>query len=374
MDSVFLRVKKQEIMSGQNRSKIPYFPILFVLLILGAVIWKMTQKKATAEQQAPPAGAASGKPTGVNGFLVKPQYLESGIELPGTLLPYEDVEIRPEMNGRLVSLNLKEGSLVQKGSLIAKIFDADILAQMKKVEAQLALANQTESRLKQLLSVNGASKQEYDNALGQVTNYKADLDILKVQLSKTEIRAPFSGKLGLKSVSIGAYISPATLITTLQQLNPLKLEFSVPEKYRQLFNINQTLQFQVDGHPQKLSDKIYAFDTKADPNNRSVKVRALFNNPGQSFSPGTFLTVTLPVIEKSALMVPSQCIIPESYGKKVIVAKNGKATYQKVVTGVRNSSMVQITEGIQAGDTVVTTGQLALKPDAPVNISKLVEK
>jgi len=361
-------------MSNQNKRSIPYFPILFVLLIVGAIIWKITQKKAAAELQAPPPAAASGKPTGVNGFLIKSQYLESGIELPGTLLPYEDVEIRPEMNGRLVNLNLKEGSLVQKGTLIAKIFDADILAQIKKVEAQLALANQTEARLKQLLNVNGASKQEYDNALGQVTNFKADLDILKVQLSKTEIRAPFSGKLGLKSVSVGAYISPTTLITTLQQLNPLKLEFSVPEKYRQLLQLNQSLHFQVDGHSEKQTAKIYAFDTKADPNNRSIKVRALFNNPAQSYSPGTFLTVTLPVVEKHALMVPSQCIIPESYGKKVILTKNGKAIYQKVITGVRNASMVQIVEGVNEGDTVVTTGQLALKPDAPVNISKLVEK
>ena len=349
------------------------FLVLAGALLMIYLLWsKYVEKKKVAAAAASLAAPTGPKiSTAVEGFLVKSTVLVDNVDLPGQLLPNEEVEIRPEINGKITVLNLKEGGFVTKGSLIAKIFDADVKAQLSKLTVQLDLAQKTEERLKQLLSINGASQQDYDNAVGQVNNIKADLEITRVNLSKTEIRAPFSGKLGLKSISVGAYVTPATVITVLQQLDPCKLEFSVPEKYLSQIKVSDKVSFVVDGHSKPGQSTIYAIDTKADPTTRNIKIRAVVPNANGQLSPGTFAVVKLALKESKALMVPSQSIIPDAKSKKLMVLKNGQASVVPVQTGLRSSAMVQVLNGISAGDTVITTGLLSLKPGMPVKIKSI---
>ncbi len=360
---------------GQISKKRIFFNSVILVIVLGTLylfISKYLEKAKSAKTAAALTAPAGPKmATAVEGFLAKSSLLVDNVDLPGQILPNEEVEIRPEINGKITTLNIKEGGLVAKGALIVKIFDADIKAQLNKLNVQLDLAQKTQERLKQLLTINGASQQDYDNAVAQVNNTKADIEIWKVNLAKTEIRAPFSGKLGLKSVSTGAYVTPAMVLTVLQQLDPCKLEFSVPDKYLSQIKVSEKVTFIVDGHAKPNQSTIYAIDTKADPTTRNIKIRATVPNASGALSPGTFAVVKLSLKESNALMVPSQSIIPEAKSKKLLVFRSGTASMVSVQTGIRTANMVQVVSGLSAGDTVITTGLLSLKPGMPVKIKSI---
>jgi len=178
--------------------------------------------------------------------------LISDIEVPGSLLANESTEIRPETSGKLVQLNVREGSFISRGALLAKLDDRDLQAQKRKLEVQLKIAEQTENRQNQLLKIQGISQQEYDLSLLQVHNLNADIDIVNEAIRKTEVRSPFSGKLGFKNISPGAYVTPATIISTVSQVSQLKLQFTIPEKYSSEIKNGQLIDFTVDG-----SDKVF---------------------------------------------------------------------------------------------------------------------
>lgn len=360
---------------SQSSSRKMLFNIILFLAIAGIIylfVSKYFEKKKKIELAAQSTVSNSSKSSiGVEGYLVKSSLVADDVNLPGQLMPYEEVDIKPEINGKLVALNIKEGGYVTKGQLIAKIFDADLKAQLNKLNVQLDLANKTEERLKQLLTINGASKQDYDNAVGQVNNIKADIEILKVNLTKTEIRAPFSGRLGLKSVSNGAYITSGTTLTSLVQIDPCKLEFSIPEKYLSKIKVSEKVEFSIDGHAKDYNATIYAIDAKADPTTRNIRIRASVPNGKGDLAPGTFTNVKLALKEGDALLIPSQAVIPDAKTKKVYISKEGKASPVVIQTGLRNSSMVQVIDGLHIGDTVLTTGLLTLKPNMPIVVKSV---
>ncbi len=354
-------------------SKFTWFILAIVLLVVGVIVYNkvLHPKEATT-----PAAGKGGPPkdVSVSGFITKPQNLENGIVASGTLLANEQIELHPETSGKITELNLNEGSAVAKGTLLAKLFDADLQATLKKQNAQKETAEKTEVRLKQLLSINGVGQQEYDNALTQLNSIKADIEFTQAQITKTEIRAPFNGVVGLKNVSIGAYVSAATNIATLQQIDPLKVDFTLPEKYFSNLHKGDVVKFTVDGSTEKFSGKVFAIEPKVDEASRSIKVRALVNNAATRLFPGSFAKIDLGLKSiKGALMVPTQCIIPEARNKKLIVVKDGKADFRIVETGVRNESYIQVINGIQPGDTIVATALMYVKPNAGVKIVKVIE-
>lgn len=353
-------------------SKFTWFLLAVVVLVAGIIVYnKVLHPKAQA-----PAGPAGGpaKELSVSGFVVKPGVLQNGLVASGTLLPNEEVELHPEVAGKITALNLNEGNTVRKGDLLVKLYDADLQAQLKKLLLQKETAEKTEARLKQLLSINGIGQQEYDNALIQLNNIKADIELVQANISKTEIRAPFDGTVGLKNVSNGAYVSPATTISSLQQTNPLKIDFTVPEKYFALVKKGDAISFTVDGSPETFSGKVFAIEPKIEETNRSIKVRALVQNPQAKLFAGAFAKVNLGLKQTdNALLIPTQCIIPEARNKKVIVIKNGKAKFVTVETGVRSESYIQILSGIEAGDTLVATALMYVKPDAGIKVVKVIE-
>lgn len=353
-------------------SKFGWFLLALVVLVAGVIVYnKILHPK---EVTAPAGKGGPPKEISVSGFVIAPKNLDNGIVASGTLLANEEVELHPEVSGKITQLNLNEGTAVSKGTLLVKLFDADLQATLKKLELQKESAEKTEIRLKQLLSINGIGQQEYDNATTQLNNIKADIELTQAQISKTEVRAPFNGVVGLKSVSIGAYVSPSTPIATLQQIDPLKIDFTVPEKYSSSLAKGDAVKFTVDGSAENFSGKIFAIEPKIDEATRSIKVRALVQNSKTKLFPGAFAKIDLGLKSvEGALMVPTQCIIPEARNKKLIVVKDGKAKFVIVETGVRNESYIQITSGVEIGDTIVATALMYVKPDAGVKVVKVIE-
>ncbi|HTE13236.1 MAG TPA: efflux RND transporter periplasmic adaptor subunit, partial [Chitinophagaceae bacterium] len=243
---------------------------------------------------------------------------------------------------------------------------------LKKLHVQLQIANQNEQRSLQLIKIQGISQQDYDASLLNVNNIKADIEITQATIIKTEIRAPFNGKVGLKNISMGAFVTPATIVATIQQTDILKLDFSVPEKYIPQVKVGQPVQFTTEGNTKKYTAKIMATESGVTQETRSLSIRAIVQNKEAGLVPGIFAKVVLNFDpDPNAIVVPTQAIIPQARGKKVIVYQGGLAKFSDVTTGIRDSSMVQITSGLKAGDTIVTTGLLSVRPDTKIQMNKI---
>ncbi|GAB2560548.1 efflux RND transporter periplasmic adaptor subunit [Spirosoma aerophilum] len=324
-----------------------------------------------------PGGPGGGGPVNVNGYVVISQRLQEDVVSSGSLLPNEQVDIYPEISARITQLNIQEGRPVAKGALLVKLFDADLRAQLEKLQAQADNARRTEERNKQLLARGGISQQEYDIVTTNLRSSLADIELVKANLQRTEIRAPFSGVIGLRNVSAGAVVSPNTLIARLQQISSLKLDFSIPEKYGPAVHSGSQISFMVDGSGQASQGVVYAIEPGVEEQTRNLRIRARVNNTGTEkgqprFRPGTFARVTLTIQNDQSLVVPTQAVIPQTRTNQVIVVKDGKAQFKDVKTGLRTAGAIQILSGLQKGDTVATTGLLFLKPDAPVKVNKVI--
>ena len=327
------------------------------------------KKKATPAQSMGPGQMQA---LTVDAMITSARQLSSDIEVPGTIMANESTEIRSEASGRLVQLNVKEGAFVQQGALLAKLYDGDLQAQKRKLEVQLKIAEQTENRQGQLLKIQGISQQEYDLSLLQVNNLNADIDIVNEAISRTEIRAPFSGKLGLRNISPGAYITPTIIITTISQVNQLKVQFNVPEKYGSLLRLGQSINFTVDGSQKTYNANILATEVMLDENTRSLAIRAAVTNTDASLIPGVFAKVKIVLGRNEAtILIPTIVVQPQGRKKIVYLYKNGKSAPAEITTGVRDSSNVQVLTGLDIGDTVITTGLLFLRPGADVKIKKI---
>ena len=321
---------------------------------------------------APGAGRQQG-PAKVDVYIVKPRPFAETIEVPGTIIANEATEIHPEISGRIVSLNVAEGRYVAKGTLLAKLYDADLPAQLKKLQVQLQIAETNEQRSAQLLKIQGISQADYDASLLNVNNIKADIDIIRTSIVRTEIRAPFSGKLGLKNISPGAYVTPATILAVINQTDQLKMDFTVPEKYTGRIKTGQVVDFSYEGSPQVYKAKVIASESAIAENTRSLRLRSVVQSKDEHIFPGSFAKVTLNFDpDPNAILVPTQAVIPQARGKKVILFNGGSALFTDVVTGIRDSSMIQITSGLKAGDTVVVTGLLSTRPDAKIQVNRVV--
>jgi membrane fusion protein (multidrug efflux system) len=308
----------------------------------------------------------------VEGYIITPSILHSSIEVAGTLLPFEETEIHPEVSGKVTWLSIKEGAHVRKGTLLARLFDGDLQAQLHKLSVQLQIAEKTQERQEELLKIGGISQQDYDLSVLSVSTIKADMQVLKAAVNKTIIRAPFDGKIGFKNISIGAFITPATVITTIRQDSKLKLEFSVPEKYTSKIKLGDVINFTTESTGKKYKAKIYATESGITTENRSLKVHGLVENIDRNITAGSFAKVIFDMGDNNeAVLVPTQAIIPEARDKKAIVYNGGIAHFKTVTTGTRDSARVEILSGLAIGDTVITTGLLSIKPGSKINLSSL---
>jgi membrane fusion protein, multidrug efflux system len=307
-------------------------------------------------------------PVMVDVMIAKTENFSSDVEVNGSVLSIEMVELHPEISGRITSLNIPDGGKVNAGTLLVKINDAELQAQLEQQKIQLDLANKTEQRYKQLLSINGINQADYDLAISQVNNIKANIKVINAQIDKTTIKAPFSGQLGLRMVSPGAYVTPQTTITTLQQTDKVKIDFTIPEAYKELIAVGNTVQVQTNGTDEKKMATIIAIEPQINIATRNMKVRAIVNTG--TISPGAFVKILL-TKKAHGIIVPTNAIIPDALSNLVVVVKNGKAVFTKVETGLRKSDFIEISKGLEPGDSIVVSGVLFVRPNVKVKVKNV---
>lgn len=345
--------------------------IVAFLIALPKINWSSANGK---DNKAPTPGPSQPKPTPVRAVILKPEVLDNKVLTSGVILANEEVAISSEVAGKITQISFREGDFVAAGALLVKINDAELQAQVQKLIANKKLAETKEKRQRELLAKEAISQQEYDVAITELNVINAEIGILNAQIEKTNIRAPFAGVLGLRQVSVGAYIAPNTRIATLTSYHPAKVEFSIPSKYDALLNKKGQMKFFVEGNTQAFEGQVYAIEPKIDEATRTILMRALTPNQDKKLLPGAFVKVELSLAQiPDALLLPTQAVIPELNGQKVFKIENGLAKSVAVETGIRTDTHIQILKGLQKGDTVAITGILQLRPEAPVSIQEIVQ-
>ena len=345
------------------------------VIIISAVVVILALIKIfflSPKQNKPGAPAGGAPPVAlIRAAVVKRSELDNTITSSGSIMANEEVTLNPEMAGKIIAIKFKEGTAVKKGQLLVKINDRDLQATLAK---QIAIQKINEERgqaLKTLLTINGVSQEEYDMAQSTIQQGKADIDLTKAQIEKTEIRAPFDGIIGLKNVSEGDFVSSSDVIAYIQQLNPAKIDFSVPEKYASQIHVNDTVKVKVAGANHTYVGKVYALDPKIDAATRALKVRALIDNSKYEIFAGSYAEVSLVLRSENSVVVPSMAVIAGLRGQTIYLVQNGKANLIPITIGIRTDSTVEILTGLKSGDTIATSGIMALKQGMDVKIQHL---
>ncbi|MEO6348564.1 MAG: efflux RND transporter periplasmic adaptor subunit [Aquaticitalea sp.] len=305
----------------------------------------------------------------VEGAVLKPQIFDDNLSLSGTLEANEEIDIRSEVSGIVESINFEEGSKVSKGQVLFRVNDVELRAQLSKVKTAQQLSSENQRRAKLLLEKQAISQEDFDISNADFESAKAESQLIAAQLSKSTVRAPFSGTIGLRSISKGTYVTPTTTIAKLVNTSQLKITFSIPEKYASQMKVGNMLTFTTTNSKEDYKATIYALEPQVDIATRTLKMRALADNKEGKLYPGTFANVSLPLeTVNDALMVPTESLIPIQNGKVIFVSENGKAKQVEVETGTRTDSMVRILSGIKAGDTILTSGVMSLKNGTSVKV------
>ncbi|MBJ7881052.1 efflux RND transporter periplasmic adaptor subunit [Gelidibacter salicanalis] len=344
--------------------------IFFTLLVFGIIALIAYRISTNSKINSPKDAQKTPSIMGVQGQVLKAEKFADNLTLSGTLEPNEEIELRSEISGIVERINFKEGAKVSKGQVLFQVNDIELRAQLSKVKTAQQLASENQRRAKLLLDKQAISVEEYDMANADFESAKAESQLIAAQLSKTTVRAPFSGTIGLRSISKGTYVTPATPIANLVNTSQLKLTFAIPEKYVSRMNVGSALTFTTSNSKEEHGAKIYAIEPQVDIATRTLKMRALAENKEGKLYPGTFANVTLPLeTVDDALLVPTEALIPIQNGKKIFVLDGGKAKEVVVETGARTDSMVRVLSGIKVGDTILTSGVMSLKNGTPVKVN-----
>ncbi|MBU0487841.1 MAG: efflux RND transporter periplasmic adaptor subunit [Bacteroidetes bacterium] len=347
---------------------------LYIIILLIVVLLVFVKIKFFTPDNPKGNNNMQGKPKTalVTAIVAKPETLDNKIFVSGSVVANEAVDLVPEIAGKITLINFREGSRVSKGELLVKFNDADLQAQQKKNRLNEKLAAEKESRQKQLLEIGGVSQEEYDIALTELNSVKADIELTQAQIEKTEIRAPFSGIVGLRSVSAGSFVSTSTKIASIQQTDPLKIDFFIPEKYASLVKTGDSLTYTVVGNDETYIALVAAIEPAVDDITRTIHIRAVTHNHGGRILPGASARIIFPLSKsESAILIPTEAVIPILKGQKVFVCRDGNAEEAIIKTGLRTETSVEIIDGIQAGDTVIVTGIMQLKAGIPVKITAI---
>lgn len=351
--------------------------IALALLVAFLVYNKFFSQKAK-ETAAANAGGKSGKkkngPVSVNIMIVKDTAVNNIIDVTGSIDANEKVNLVSQTAGNITGIYFNEGSKVQKGQLLVKVYNQDLEASLAQNQYQVALAKQIEFRNKALLQKEAISQEEYDTSLTSLNTLKAAADVIKAQISRTEIRAPFSGTIGLRNVSPGSYLSPASPIAQLVNIDPAKLTFSVPERYISILGVGSKVRFNVESSRENFTGTVYAIEPSIDVNSRTITVRAKAPNPNGALTAGGFakINLTLDQIPKTILL-PTQAVIPDLKSSLVYVYHNGEAITRAVKTDLRTDTKIQVIDGLKPGDSVVISGLIQMRPKVPLKIIKVIK-
>ncbi|SDC99951.1 membrane fusion protein, multidrug efflux system [Algoriphagus faecimaris] len=349
--------------------------VIIALLVAFAFFYPRLDSRKTNDS---PAAASGGQPGAseaipVNVVKLQKEVLKNQLQMTGTILPNESVNLRPEVSGLIRRVAFKEGQYVTKGTPVLYLDDDELQAQFQRLEYTQKLFETQENRQKQLLEREAISQEEYDIVLNQYNTALADIKLIEAQLAKRIIRAPFNGILGLRQVSEGSVISPTDIIASIVNLDPIKIEFSIPERYSSMVEVGSKIYFSNDGTPEEVEGVVFAYEPQIDAATRTLTLRAQSPNKEGRFLPGMFVRIRFVLGEtEDALLVPSESIIPELDGYKVyVVGEDSKVREQKVEIGKRTDTQVQIVSGLNEGDLVLTTGVLQARPGMAVNYTQI---
>lgn len=360
-------------------SKIIVFSTLGLLLagiIFYPRISKLFSKEDASEktsQNGPAGGGQSGKQKlSVHAQVLKYESMQDVFRTKGQLIPDEEVDLSFESSGKITSIHFQEGTFVTRGTLLAKVNDQPLQAELKKLEAQVPLARERVSRQRTLLEKDAVSQEAYQSVTTDLDKLMADIELVKSRLRQTELRAPFDGLIGLRMVSEGAFASTGTVVAHLTKVSPIKIEFSVNEKQANDVKPGTMIQFTVENDSNRYRARVYAIETKLDEKTLSLKARALYDNPGGRLKPGRSASIEIILKEiNNAIVIPSIASVAEMGRDYAYIYKNGKARQVFLKKGLRTASSVQVTDGLAAGDTLLVTGVMQLRDGSDVKIEQI---
>ena len=344
--------------------------LVYALLIIGLggfIAYRVVSNKSKNDDSKKSGDKNS--PTTVTGIVVKTTTFDNNLSLSGSIEANEQIEIHSEVSGIVEGIYFTEGTYVNKGQVLFKVNDIELKAQLRQALTKEGLAAENERRAKLLLQKEAISQEEFDVANADYASMKAQTQLIKAQIAKTAVKAPFSGKIGLRTISPGTYITPTVLVAKLVNTTKLKITFSIPEKYASQVKSGSVIEFTVSGSEKVYTAKIYAIEPEVEVATRTLQVRAIADNTDGKLFPGTFADVKLPLnIIKDAIVVPTEAIIPVQNGKKVYISDMGKAKEVMVDATTRTDSSILILSGLKAGDTLITSGVMSLKNEAPIKV------
>lgn len=340
-------------------------PILLLLLVIGILLSLKFLFFPTPDPEKSKGKADKGKgPEAIltDGYIARKDTAKRTISLSGTLLATEEADLHPEVSGKVTGIYFREGETVPKGKLLVKIHDAELQANLQRANQEFILGNQRLERQAKLLKIGGVSQEEYESTQAQVNAAKASMDAIRAQIERTEIRAPFNGTIGLRSVSSGAFVTPQLRIASIQQIDSLKIDFSVPSRYSQLISKGSQFSFKTETGSEDFKGVVRAVEPKIDEGTRTVLVRGFVVNTKKDLVPGAFVNIHLPLGKPvEGVLLPAEAIVPTAKGKKVFISDHGKAREQEVITGERQEKEILVLEGVNEGDTVLTSGLLSVR-------------
>lgn len=348
--------------------------IIGILVVLAIVFFypRLSNQSNTPTPAASGPGGGPPQDLPVNVIKLKMETLQNQLQVTGTILPNESVSLRSEISGLVSKIAFKEGQYVTKGTPLIYLNDDQLQAQYQRLQYTQKLFQTQENRQKQLLAREAISQEEYDIALNQFNTALADIKLVEAQLSKTVIRAPFNGMLGLRMISEGSVIGTNDVITSVVNIDPIKIEFSIPERYANQVKVGAPIFFSNESS-EEVQGSVYAFEPQIDLATRTLKLRAQSPNKGGKFLPGMFVKIRFVLeVTENALMVPAEAVIPELSGYKVfIVGADGKAEERLIEIGTRTESQVQVISGLKEGDLVLTTGVMQARQGMPIKPNQI---
>jgi len=344
--------------------------VIVIVVILLVLIFLKLFRGCREKTDLPQAAAIP--PVSAEGYIARDTALTFPFTTVGYIRANEKAEIVSELPGRIVSVHFREGALVRKGDLLFQLDDSEYKASLKKAEAQLGLARAAEERNGGQLASGGISQHLLDESVSRRKVLEAEAELLRISIAKAAVRAPFTGKTGIRNVSQGAYVKPGEVLTTLEDISLLKVDFVVLQRYAGILQVNDHLEFTVSGRSVVYRGRVMATDPSVDRRTGNLRVMAIADaRPGEMF-PGTAVTISLtPNTEVPSLYIPTQALLPTPAGYDVYTLSSGKCALRHVKTGLRSPAMVEITEGLEPGDTILVTGLMRVRPGNNVHIVKI---
>jgi membrane fusion protein (multidrug efflux system) len=341
--------------------------IIAIMLLLGLIGYRISKNSSESEKNDKKGDKKP--PLSVTAVVVSSKDFSNTISLSGSIEANENVEIRSEVSGIVEKISFSEGTNVSKGQVLLKVNDIELRAQLSQAITKQKLASENERRAKLLLQKEAISQEEYEIASAEFRSLNAQTQLIQAQIAKTTIRAPFSGKIGLRNISPGTYLTPTTSITKLVSSSQVKISFSIPEKYASEIENNSAILFTIPNNPEKFTAKIYAIEPEIETATRTLKIRAIANNSNGKLLPGTFASIELSLKNiKNAIVIPTESVVPIQDGKVVYIANNGKAKEIKIETFSRTTKEIIVTNGLKSGDTLLTSGVMSLKDEADIKV------